>query len=213
MRKPIFDSARSRWGRLSGPQVEGIDAILDGCAKHAFPVPWAAYALATAEHETDRTMQPIREAHGATDAQSIARLEQAWRRGQLPWVKRPYWHPDANGRAWFGRGLAQVTHAANYARVDQLLGGVGLAADPSLMLTMDVAVPALLLGMERGIYTGKKLADFAPDQYPLMRGIINGDRRKPDPANPKINMGEKIARYARAWEAGLRAAYDKGPIQ
>ena len=45
---------------LAQSQVDGIDAVLEACPEGT-DLRWAAYALATAFHETGRTMQPIPE--------------------------------------------------------------------------------------------------------------------------------------------------------
>jgi putative chitinase len=60
----FFDAARISLfsGAMTPKQVGGCEAILaafDGC-----DVRWQAYALATALHETARTMQPIKEYGG-----------------------------------------------------------------------------------------------------------------------------------------------------
>ena len=54
-------------GKLKQSQVQGLDAILDywGNKMEACDDRWLAYALATAHHETDRSMQPIKE-YGST---------------------------------------------------------------------------------------------------------------------------------------------------
>lgn len=63
-RAKFFASARSALfgGKLTQGQVDGITAILDGWqASQMTDVRWLAYMLATAYHETARTMQPIAE--------------------------------------------------------------------------------------------------------------------------------------------------------
>jgi hypothetical protein len=121
---------------------------------------WLAYALATAHHETDRSFGPIRE----------------YGRGR----GRPYGVPDAQtGHAYYGRGLVQLTWKDNYAKMGRLLG-VDLVADPDLALDLRHAVPIIFTGMERGMFTGKKFADYlnpTRDDWVNARRIINGTDR------------------------------------
>ena len=96
-------------GSLSQSQVDGLNVIL--AATSHLKSSYRAYLLATAHHETGRTMQPIRETFASTDDSAVARLENAFRKGQLKSVKTPYWRKDADGKSWFGRGYVQLTHS------------------------------------------------------------------------------------------------------
>ena len=87
--KPIFG------GPLSHAQKEGIRLLYAASGGH--PIRHRAYMLATAHHETGATMQPVREAFGKTDQESIDRLERAWARGKMRWVSKPYWRRDKSG--------------------------------------------------------------------------------------------------------------------
>jgi hypothetical protein len=66
--KFFFDTARLRLfdGKLKATQVAGLSAILDEWEEHHAGKDdrWLAYVLATVHHETDRTMQPIKEYGG-----------------------------------------------------------------------------------------------------------------------------------------------------
>ena len=57
--KPFFDHIRETLGPLSQSQVDGINALL--AATDGMSTDHRAYVLATAWHETARTMQPITE--------------------------------------------------------------------------------------------------------------------------------------------------------
>ncbi|MGZ7268976.1 hypothetical protein ACXWOZ_09385, partial [Streptococcus pyogenes] len=82
------------------------------------------------------------------------------------------------GWRYRGRGLAQITGKANYAKF-------GLAGNPEAASGMAEAVRILFDGMTKGTFTGKKLADYDyfvtrnPDvpgfKYYSSRAIINGD--------------------------------------
>ena len=187
-RKVFFASIRGSLfgGRLSGLQVAGTGAILDAweAMRPESDPRWLAYMLATAFHETAATMQPVRETLAASDAAAAARLESAWARGRLGSVRTPYWRPDPDGRYWLGRGLVQLTHKANYERMSRETG-IDLVADPARAMEMEVAVAILFAGMEKGLFTGRKLADyFTPGRadWTNARRVINGLDRAADVA-------------------------------
>lgn len=165
-------------GRLQPPQVQGLEAILDHWEKDSAAKDdrWLAYMLATAFHETARTMQPVRETLAPTDDRAIAILDRAFARGQLPWVSKPYWQADTDGKSWLGRGLVQLTHRKNYELLGRMLG-INLVADPTLAMRMDVALPIMFLGMEQGAFTGHRLGQYFNDRredWVKARQIING---------------------------------------
>ena len=164
-------------------QVDGLEAILNywdgGFA--ANDDRWLAYMLATAYHETGRTMQPVRETFANSYEQAVARLQKAYDAGKLPWVKKPYWVAVGNGPSWFGRGLVQLTHQYNYQAMTNALN-INLVGNPDLALTMDVAVKVMFEGMIHGTFTKHKLGDYfngpTADWFHA-RQIINGlDRAK-----------------------------------
>lgn len=197
-RKALFAVVRGRLfgGSLDQGQVSGIEAILDAWDRgHADgDRRWLAYMLATVFHETAATMQPVRETLADSDAAAAARLESAWARGRLGAVKVPYWRADADGRYWLGRGLVQLTHRANYQRMSRETG-IDLVASPERAMESDVAVAILFAGMEKGLFTGKRLAEyFAADHadWTQARRIINGLDRAAD-----------VAAYGRAFHRAL----------
>lgn len=183
MNRTAFFSAIRRTpfpGRLTQGQVDGVTAILDGWQRR-FPKGdsrWLAYALATAFHETGRTMQPIRErGFGAG---------------------RPYGATDTvTGHVFAGRGLVQLTWKDNYRRASHLVDR-DLVNNPDAALEMDVSVDILLLGMARGLFTGKRFADYfnaTLEAWVRARRIVNG-----------LDRAHDIADYGRAFYAALRAA-------
>lgn len=145
--------------RLSESQVKGIEAILDEADRQKTPVTWLAYMLATAYHETARTMQPIAE----------------FGRGK----GRKYGKPAGPyGKVYYGRGLVQLTWLDNYNRASREIG-VDFVRQPERALEPALAVRIMFAGMEEGWFTGKKLADYLPGDYVNARRIINGtDRAK-----------------------------------
>ncbi|ATN33585.1 hypothetical protein ACO34A_07155 [Rhizobium sp. ACO-34A] len=165
-------------GRIQPLQVKGMEAILDHWEATCSGKDdrWLAYMLATAFHETARTMQPVRETLAVTDAKAIIILDRAFARGQLPWVSNPYWRADAEGKSWLGRGLVQLTHKANYATMGPLVGE-DLVANPTKAMQMDVAIRIMFMGMEKGSFTGMRLDQFfnpGREDWVNARKIING---------------------------------------
>lgn len=185
-------------GRLSKGQVAGMEAVLTRfCARGWSDPRWLAYMLATAHHETAGTMQAVRETLAATDGEAVERLERAFRAGKLPTVKTPYWRPDAKGLSYYGRGLVQITHRENYAKMSRVTG-YDLVAEPDLALRLDVAATILVVGMSEGLFSGAKLADFFSGMtadWTGARRIVNGrDRAK------------AIAAKAQIFDAAIRLA-------
>lgn len=193
VRKPLFG------GRLTPPQVEGLSAILDHWERElpGGDPRWLAYMLATAHHETGRTMQPVRETFADSDSTAIARLDAAFARGQLRWVSKPYWLPDEQGRSWLGRGFVQLTHKRNYRAMGDLIG-VDLLSVPGKAMEMDVAMAILFAGMTKGSFTGRKLSDYFSDDHEDWRSarkIING-----------LESADTVAAYGRHYCAAIDAA-------
>ena len=186
---------------LTQAQVEGCETLL--AASDGLPISHRAYLFATAYHETAYTMRPVRETLADTDDKAIARLEAAWAKGKLPWVKSPYWRKDADGKSWLGRGYVQLTHKANYSKAGAKLG-VDLVGNPDLAMSPDIAARVLVRGCGEGWFTGKRLADYLPasgpghpDAYMSARRVVNG-----------TDKARLIALYARDFERALVAMGD-----
>lgn len=165
--------------------------IIEACRKHGLLRNQAAYVLGTSYHETAHTMEPVRETLAQTDNSAIARLDRAWQRGLLPWVKSAYWRDG-----FFGRGYVQLTHRFNYERAGRELG-VDMVSDPSVALDAQISAEVTVRGMLEGWFTGKKLSDYITLQasdYVGARRIVNGTDR-----------ARAIAEHAREYEAALLA--------
>jgi len=211
-RSAFFAAVRSSLfrGSLTQSQVDGMSAILTEFERRRLPVDHTAYMLATAYHETAMHMQPVIETRLPNEAENpsvdtaIARLENSWARGRMPWVKSPYWRKDAQGRSYLGRGLPQLTHKVNYDRVGKMID-VDLLSDPDAALRTDIAVQIMIMGMTLGLFTGRKLGDFldgadeadAEDyrEFRNARVIING-----------TDKADVIAGVAVKFEKALRPA-------
>jgi len=145
--------------------------------------------LATAKWETAHTMEPVRETLASSDSQAIARLDNAWSKGQLRWVSQPYWRTG-----FFGRGYVQLTHEYNYRKAGNFLD-IDLVKDPSLALKASIAVEILVLGMLERWFTGKELSDYITlerSDYVGARRIVNG-----------TDKARAIAELAREYEDEL----------
>lgn len=180
----FFDRVRSRpplGPTLSQGEVAGCERILTACAAAGFPVAWAAYALATAVHETAGAMAPVRE-YGKGAGQAYGR-------------------PGRNGgQVAYGRGDVQLTWDENYERADRELALNGaLVADYDLALDPKISARILVAGMEGGWFTGKGLRLFLPqiarrEQFVAARKIVNG-----------TDNAELIAGYAETFQGALQA--------
>ncbi len=118
-----------------------------------------AYVLATAYHETAHTMKPVREMGGEKYLRS----------------KKYYPH--------VGMGYVQLTWKENYERAAHELCRkasermcVDFVSNPQLLLKPEYAAPILIIGMQEGWFTGKKLSDYITLQksdFRNARRIVN----------------------------------------
>jgi putative chitinase len=187
----FFDSLRQAQfmgSALKPDQISGLEAVLAAAKEAGWPLAFAAYALATACHETAYTMQPVREAFW---------LSEGWRKTHLRYF--PY----------YGRGYVQLTWKNNYDRADRELG-LGGRLSQNLDLAMDPAIAAKIMvkGMEEGWFCADKagnrhtLARHVPadgkaaslDQFTSARRIING-----------TDKAGKIAGEALKFQSALQA--------
>jgi putative chitinase len=150
-----------------------------------------AYILATTYHETAATMLPIRERGGDKyffrmyDPKSYvpSRAALATKMGARP----------GDGVIFYGRGYVQLTWRLNYERFGKLLGqdftSCSEAADK--VMQPDNAAKIMFVGMDKGLFTGKKLSDYfnqAKTDWFNARRIING-----------TDCAEKIASIAKEY--------------
>lgn len=150
--------------------------IVQECQRQGLLRNQAAYCLATAYWETNRTMQPVKEAYWLSDD---------WRKNNLRYYP------------WYGRGFVQLTWRQNYERIGQRLS-LDLTTDPDDVMEPYTAAKILVLGMREGVFTGKKLDDYITLQRSDYRGarrIVNG-----------MDRASTIAELAEEYEAELLAA-------
>ena len=172
----------------------GLAAILDSLAEDpdVSDVRWVAYMLATVRHECAGRWQPIEE----------------FGKGK----GRPYGVPvtvaDGDGtqytNVYYGRGFVQLTWRKNYDQMGRALNmGNALVLHPEHALEPATAYQIMSLGMRRGMFTGKSLANYIHDDecdYFQARRIINALDRAAD-----------IQGYAQELEALLRANIAAAP--
>lgn len=193
IRKTFYDRVRPMFGgSMSAEQVQGMGFILDAWEHSKLTkLPYLAYILATAKHETAHTMQPIHErgGRGYLSKYDTGRLAKAL--GNTP-------QADGDGILYCGRGFVQLTGRRNYERASNELG-VDFLNHPDLAMHPDYAAQITIKGMTEGWFTGKKLSNYLDGEtldFVHARRIING-----------MDKADLIAGYARDFYGAVIAAY------
>lgn len=198
-RKFFFDHCRQVLftGSLTKGQVAGLTYIVDVWEKSHSKKDdrWLAYALGTAFHETGFKMQPVREIGGPTyffrmyDPESLNSRRAA--------LARSMGAKPGDGPIFYGRGYVQLTWRSNYARMGKAFGldltSSSTAADR--VLEPELAAKIMFKGMEEGLFTGCKFADFfnpTTEDWKRARKIING-----------LDCAEMIEIYSRKFYSAI----------
>lgn len=179
---------------LSPGEVDGVNKLIAAC--RGWPLAHAAYAMATAYHETAHSMQPVKER--GSDAYFHRMYDKA---GARPHVARDLGNTQpGDGVKYCGRGYVQLTGRRNYTWAFSALD-LDLVRRPELAERADIAALILREGMMTGVFTGKRLSDYLPafgpadrHQFRQARRIING-----------LDDAELIAGYAMQFQAALQA--------
>lgn len=141
-----------------------------------------AYVLATTFWETNRTMQPVKEAYW---------LSENWRKNNLRYYP------------WYGRGFVQLTWRENYEKAGKALG-LDFISNPDSVMEPVASAKVLVVGCQKGWFTGKKLSDYITlnkSDFIGARRIVNG-----------MDEAHQIAALAEAYEAELiRENYGVSP--
>lgn len=184
-----FSILRKSFGSLNQDQVDNINLIIDYCNKHSLEYNQAAYVLATAWHETNQTMLPIKEYGGYKYLSKYDTGKLAKDLGNTP-------EADGDGQKYAGRGHVMITGATNYKRIGSKIG-VDLFNNPDLALQPKYAAEILVNGSVNGWFTSKKLSDYINDKsknYYQARRVINS-----------LDKAQLIASYAVVFERALRS--------
>lgn len=195
---------------INQSQVDGINFKLAAFGRAGWPISFAAYGFATSYWETGHKMQPVREkgSGDGPDADPWDDYLERYDTGPLAIRLGNTPEADGDGVATAGKGDVQLTGVANYRRATielRKLGIIGPDVDllktPELVLRPDISAAIMVVGMEQGWFTGRKLAHTLPTDRPATlaefvasRPIING-RDKDD----------EIGAIAIDWQTGLEA--------
>lgn len=218
----VFDTARSLSGnKLDQTQVDSINAIMGAWLKFGdIDDRKLAYILATAQHESN--FRPISENLNYTTAERIKTVWPARFKtvaDAQPYVKNPQklanlvyggklGNTEPNdGWDYRGRGLCQITGKANYAKFSPLVE-YDLVETPDFAKSIDPAARILVIGLMKGLFTGKKIGDFVNDKmtdFFNARAVVNGDKGR---LEGKISVGMKVANSAHAFLSEL----EKSPV-
>ena len=173
----------SLFGKLTQPQVEGMEAILNAWDKGKDQdLRNLAYMLATVYHETAKTMQPIEE-YGKGKGRPYG--------FKIKLSRKTYEKPE---KLYYGRGFVQLTWYENYQLASKKLK-CDLLNYPELALQLDRATDILFKGMYEGWFTGRKLRDYigVKTDFVGARRIING-----------TDKASLIASYANSFLTALK---------
>ncbi len=195
-RQKFFAGYKAAFGSLTQGQVSGLESLLSSLErdKEIAYITYMAYMLATLKHETADTFQPITEYGGQSYfnkydpvlADTATRRATARANGNTQ---------KGDGYKYRGRGFVQITWKNNYRRLGEAVG-CDLVNSPEKALDPVVAYQVMSYGMRKGIFTGKKLADYMSANkadYREARRIINA-----------LDKADTIKSYAINFEKVLR---------
>jgi len=202
-RRKFFDAIRPLFGSISPSQVAGLTYLLSAW-EGQYPsgsLKFLAYCLATAFHETGRTMLPIKERGNGDgpDADKWDDYLEKYDTGRLAKVLGNTPEADGDGVRYAGKGYVQITGLTNYARATRRLKELfGIEADlvsnPDLALDPKIAALCLYVGATEGWFTGKKLADY-----------FGGDKAAPVAARRIINGTDEAVKIAGYYDSFVKA--------
>ncbi len=179
-REKFLFAFQGPFGTLNTNQLSGLNFLIDQLEAddNVTDIRHAAYMLATAWHETGKTLQPIEEYGKGTG--------------------HKYGVPDpGTGKAYYGRGYVQLTWKDNYAAMGRVLGK-DFVSHPELVMVPEDAYLIMSHGMRRGSFTGARLSMYIHDDacdYVSARKIING-----------TDCAAIIAKYAAGIEKAFSSA-------
>jgi hypothetical protein len=149
------------------------DLIIDTCIEYGLPLKQAAYVLATAYWETNKTFEPVREAY------YLGKKAEGYR-------KKLRYYP------YYGRGFVQLTWLANYKKAGDAFKK-DFVKSPDDVMEPNIAAEILVVGSKEGWFTGKKLDDYIGDDYINARRIINGTDKASEIALLARNFEQELS--------------------
>lgn len=179
----FFQDVRRIFGRaLTQRNVDSLNLILAEADRRGVSNDWLAYILATAHGESafDYARQENMNYSAARIAQVWPRLAsraqelagQPKRLANAAYANRNGNGNEDSGDGWRfrGQGFVQITGRANYRKF-------GIEDAPARALERNTSTRILFDGMIRGMFTGRRLADFeVPGGFDFVeaRRIVNG---------------------------------------
>jgi peptidoglycan hydrolase-like protein with peptidoglycan-binding domain len=173
--------ARPTAGTLSnwqgGNKQAAIQAIIQEARRQGITSrSQIAYILATVQHETNDTFQPVQEAY------------------YLGEPKAENYRQTLRYYPFYGRGYVQLTWDYNYREYSNLLA-LDLVNKPDLVMRPEISLFVLIDGMKRGVFTGVGLDHYITvdrTDFRNARRIING-----------LDEAVRIEEYALNWQTKL----------
>jgi hypothetical protein len=194
-RERFFNAFRDGFGELEQAKVDALNKILAAAEADTdiTTLRWTAYILATIKRECGDAWNPTTEQGSPS---YFNKYEPGTRLGKMLGNTQ-----SGDGFTFRGRGYPQTSGRANYQKLTDHFG-VDFMTQPDLLLDPEWAWKgSTSYGMREGLYTGRKLAQFIPEDesqpadYFNARQIINGH-----------DHAQEIADNAVKFEAILRAA-------
>ena len=194
-RERFFNGFRDGFGELDQPHIDAINKILAAAEADTdiTSIRWIAYIFATIKRECGDGWSPVTE-QGSEGY--FKKYEPGTRLGKMLGNTE-----SGDGFTFRGRGYPQTSGRANYQKLTDHFG-VDFMTQPDLLLDPEWAWKgSTSFGMRTGLYTGKALAQFIPEDesqpadYFNAREIINGH-----------DHAQEIADNAVKFESILRAA-------
>lgn len=228
IRKSLYASG------LKQSAVDGHESILRACVRQGVTdARFVANILAQVHHETGGVMLPVTENLTYSRA---SRLRQVWPKrfpteaSAVPYVNNPKalalfvygGRADLGNRpgttdGWDfrGHGQIQITGRGLFLRLGELLG-IDLAGNPDLALALDTSADIAVIGMVRGVFTGRALGDYfsASRNDPAgARAIVNADVRANGPHIASLHAAYLAAINAGGgWSTAPAAAVAAAPV-
>lgn len=169
-----------------------------------------SYVLATIRHETFSRWRPVTEFGPKPPPQHPGEPTEVYNerkhKYQVDYFEGKYGNrPElgnkkpGDGYLYRGRGYCQITGRRNYILMGREVR-VNIEYNPEVALDRDVSYEVTVLGMTKGIFTGKKLSDYLNsdlEDYVNARRVVNGTDRAGQIAVVAVEFEQFLADLAR----------------